>query len=166
MRQFLRLYLVVSSFLVVLASVMLVTARNQPIARYEPIDTKYQPGHTLTHDLTCEPAYDVMDYFHLYCQVVHGGQRGKLFVTFDIRDMNIIHTTLINPDQRIGDLILAWGLPVGFDNMILGNYVYWRGRYAYVAGKSFSPGSQVGYIVYDNAVIRSQPWSGFTNQRD
>jgi len=165
MRKFLRLLLIVSSCFTVLAVFLLMSARDQRIAQYDPIAPEFLPGKVLPPDMTCESAYYSMDYFHLYCRALRDSQQGNLYVTFDEREKLIVHTTLIDPGKTIGELILAWGVPNGFNNVMLGNYVYWPGRYAYVASKAFGPSSAVGFIVYDNTIKADQPWTGFLNRR-
>src|SRR5258708_26243973 len=108
MRQILRLLLIVASCFTVLAVILLMSARDQPIAQYEPIAPEFLPGHVLPHDLVCESTYYSLDYFHLYCHTWHTSQTANLFVTFDEREQLIVHTTLLDPNKTIGELIVEW----------------------------------------------------------
>ena len=165
MRQILRLLLIVSSCSIVLPVFLLMPVRDQPIAQYEPVASEFLPGHTLPYDLSCESAYYSMDNSHLYCRAVQGIQEGNLYITFDVREKIIVRTTLLDPNKTIGELILAWGVPTGVSNLVLGKYVYWPGRYVFVASKVFSPGSPTGFLVYDNRANIEQLWTGFRNRR-
>ncbi len=88
-----------------------------------------------------------------------------MFVTFDVRDRLIARTTLLDPNKKVGELILAWGSPSGHQKLTLGNYVYWQGRYVYVAARDFGPQSNVSFIVFDNRPTNMDPWQGFVNRR-
>src|SRR5438552_14425104 len=99
MRQILRLLLIVSSCFTVLAVILLMSTRDQPIARYEPIALEFLPGHVLPHDLVCESTYYSLDYFHLHCRTCHTSQTANLFVTFDERAGHCPHDAL-RPQQN------------------------------------------------------------------
>lgn len=121
------------------------------------------PGHRLPPHMACQTSYYLEDPLHLYCQPVGEDRADNVFVTYDRLGKVIVDTDILNPQETAGDLLLAWGNPVGYQQQALGRYLYWPGRYVYIGGLEFSPDAKVGFIVYDDTATAHDAWRGFTN---
>jgi hypothetical protein len=92
----------------------------------------------------------------------------KLIFYYYPGDSVISEVVYIDRAYSIGELVGAWGEPIGVSG---GNYckgVYWSGgRYAYVCDWHFEPNSRA-YAVWVKAVDKLPPlfkWRGFARQR-
>ena len=115
------------------------------------------PGQQVPHDVSCITY--APDYDHRYCTrddvwlVIEGGRISKSAIF-------TYHSGL-----RLGDLITAWGEPIGADYTERDAVsIYWTDRYAFVANSSgFGPYSRIGYIVYGKPDPSFSPWRGYVS---
>jgi hypothetical protein len=119
-----------------------------------------KPGDSLPSDADC--------YFYYYppggayCHVRRGNL--DIYLSLDTIHSKIEHVAyLLNSDYlRIGDLVLAWGLPTGQYRSKWGQMIYFStDRYAYIPGPEFRPASIVRLIVFGKNEIRIERWRGF-----
>lgn len=163
MRHILNMALVVTGLIATLVLVGLSPVRQRPIATFQPVAQEFLPGQLMPSDVTCRAAYYFEDHVHLYCQPLGDFRASNVFFTYDRMEKIIVHTDVLDPPETAGELILAWGDPVGYRQQAMGRYLYWPGRYVYFGGLEFSPNAKVGFIAYDDAIISNDAWRGFTN---
>ena len=166
MRHILILALILSTCIIAAVFINLISFRQQAVISYQPIAQEFLPGQPFPPDVTCHMAYYYYeDHVDLYCQPAGDIRLRSIYITYDMPEKIIVHTDLLNPHKTVGDLILAWGDPVGYRQAAIGHYLYWPGRYAYIGNAIFSPDDNVGFISYDDAVTVQEAWRGFANSR-
>ncbi len=163
MRHILILSLVVSGCVTASIFADLTPLRQQAVASYQPIAQEFLPGQQFPPDVSCHMAFYYEDHVHLYCQPLGDIRLRNVYITYDMPEKIIVYTDLLNPHKTAGDLILAWGDPIGYRQAALGRYLYWPGRYAYIVSADFGPNANVGFISYDDTATGQEAWKGFTN---
>ncbi len=109
------------------------------------------------------PANAICDSLHDGQFRCHVNREGKeIYLAYDGTSHKIVSTVISAHEQTIGDLILAWGAPIGFTQVGPSIAVHWRTRSAHLVTCSFRPASHVGYVVYGQRSIPASPWRGFT----
>src|SRR5258708_2137860 len=165
MRHIWTFVLIFSGIITATVFIGLIPIRQVVVAPYQPVAQEFLPGHLIPHDVICHAPYYYEDHLHLYCQPTGDIRAHNVFITYDLREKVIVHTDLLNPHKTAGELILAWGEPVGYRRESLGHYLYWPGRYAYFGERDFSPNNHVGFITYDdNTATGQEAWKGFTTE--
>ncbi len=147
-----------STLLVVGASSMAQTGAIRPII--EP-PQEYLPGSPFPgspENIACDN-YPTNQLTGMSC-LVHISDFDVYF--YYGQDSNSIFRTIIPAKEyAIGELILAWGTPTGFDRYGDGIVVSWGTRSANFNAQSFQPTNQIGFITYDLTPFKRSPWRGF-----
>ena len=98
--------------------------------------------------------------FHCY---VHLSQE-EIELLYDGVSQTILYNVASTPDQKIGDLIAAWGPPSGIARDNQATVVYWTTRSAYLAPCSFQPATPVRYVAYGPISVGMSGWRGFSHR--
>ncbi len=138
---------------------------------------QYVPGHTPPIGIHCggdesagESCYPPVDS-HCY----ESGDAGwgcftsatiqyndqKIALLIDVAARTIALTSISAPGYSIGDLILAWGTPTGFNQSGRDIDVYWGARSTHLATCLFRPESRVDMITFYRNSAFAAPWHGF-----
>lgn len=172
----------------VLVGLITLLSRTRPLPTYDPLPADYALGHAPPHPLCCCYSFSYYDWPYLECQPSKTVGSTEVWVSYNANTQQITHLTVMAPGKKVGDLIAAWGPPIGYKNANTCHYMYWPNRYAYscatnrsrMAGLTlwlyrtmglvalsqdtgWTPTSGVGFIAYDTAVPVMDPWRGFRN---
>jgi hypothetical protein len=160
MRNVTGFSVVASVLLAFLAGVIMTFTRVVPVAAYEPLSPRLLPGSPFPRSSWCERHY--MDPYEttLSC---HARQSPDtvVYFNFDTKEQRITRTYLNTPGKTVGELVIAWGTPLGYRNDPFGTFVYWHGRFAYTSDRSFKPESQATFIAYSTNTKWHSHWPGF-----
>jgi hypothetical protein len=131
------------------------------------------PGNIQPRDIHCgasgdETCYPPVDA-HCYADDANCftsasiQQNGKIvYLTIDIASRMVTLTSIPAHEATIGDLILAWGTPIGFTQYKQDIDVYWGTRNAHLTTCSLRPESHIGLIIYSRTnPVSASPWRGF-----
>jgi hypothetical protein len=118
------------------------------------------PGSPRPANATCDSLHDG----HFRCYVIHGGK--EVYLGYDMASEVIVNTVASASEYTIGDLMIAWGTPLGFTQNGREIEVNWGKRSAYLHTCEFQPTSRVGYIGYGLEAKPLQPWRGFTRRAE
>ena len=136
-------------------------ARTEVIPEVIMPPPAYLPGNSL-------PRFsdkDVCTFLPSYQPSCLGHLRDyDIYWAYDPRTYKIVRTT-ITADNRIGNLILAWGTPTGFDQYGTSIVVSWGTRSALLVTNSFQPYSRVRFIEYATEPLKRSPWRGFVGHK-
>ena len=152
--------MVVLSLMLIIFSVLNV-ARTGTISKILGLPRPYLPGNSLPR-LPKDAECNHFENDIISC-IVHELDQ-DVYVSYEKNSRMIVHTGLKAIESKIGELIVAWGLPSGinqYDDTIV---IYWGTRSAVLYTNSFRPESTVKFIQYDFAEQQASPWQGFTNQ--
>ena len=152
--------MVVLSLMLTIFSVLNV-ARTGTISKILGPPRPYLPGNSLPllpKDAECNHFENDI----IFCIVHELGQ--GVYIGYEASTRMIIHTGLKTNESKIGELIVAWGLPTGFNQYDDSIFVYWGTRSAVLYTDSFRPESLVQFIRYDLEPQQASAWRGFTNQ--
>ena len=141
-------------------SVLIISRTGVPSEIYTPLQV-YLPGNPLpqfARNDTCDQlsTYSTSCLAHL--------QNHDIYWDYESRTYKIVRTT-IAADNMIGDLIIAWGTPTGFDQQGISIVVSWGTRSALLATNSFQPYSRVRFIEYDTEPLKRSQWHGFVGHK-
>ncbi len=92
-------------------------------------------------------------------------QDHEFYWYYELGTYKIIRTTISAEENTIGDLIIAWGTPTGFDQYDTSIVVSWGTRSALLVTNSFQPYSQVRFIEYDTEPLKRSGWHGFVTRK-
>jgi hypothetical protein len=118
----------------------------------------YLPGNPLPGFLGDEGCWLGLSY-NSSC-LIHL-QNHDIYWVYEAGTHRILRTTITAEENTIGDLILAWGTPTGFDQDGIWIVMSWDTRSAQLVTTSFNPYSRVRFISYDTELLRLSPWRGF-----
>jgi hypothetical protein len=138
-------------------SILIISRIGIPSPIYAPPQA-YLPGNILprySEEDVCVslPTYNSSCLGHL--------QGHDIYCDYEAGTHKIIRTTVSAEESAIGDLILAWGTPTGFDQYDTSIVVSWGTRSALLVTNSFQPNSRVRFIAYDTEPLKRSPWRGF-----
>jgi hypothetical protein len=149
--------MVVLSLMLIIFSVLNV-ARTGTISKILGPPRPYLPGNSLP----LLPKVAECNHFEddiISCIVHELGQ--DVYVSYEKNTRMIVHTGLKTNESKIGELIVAWGLPSGFNQYDDSIFVYWGTRSAVLYTTSFRPESRVEFIQYDLDEQPASAWRGF-----
>jgi len=136
---------------------VLVEAQSRPfVSRMPNLDTRLLPGNSAPFGLDCavvhqEIGNEFCDLGNIYL-IINGGQITDTFIG------------TYGTGLTIGDMMNAWGRPIGADYNPYSVSIYWSDRYAHVyIGELFTPGSRVGYVAYGKPRRAYSDWRGYAN---
>jgi hypothetical protein len=105
------------------------------------------------------------DYWSRVASCTMEGQDGlRYYVSYDTKDHTITRVSkwISDWDVTIGELILAWGQPIGNDLAV----VSWGNRTAFALGDNgLSPTDKVYFVSYYLNPTKEAPWTGFINRQ-
>jgi hypothetical protein len=149
--------------IILLFSLLLLTLSNLSISssgRYAEIYTPpqaYLPGNPLP-EFAGKDACDKFVPTNMICGELEGR---KLYWYYELATRRIVRTGISASEYTVGDLILAWGTPSGFDQFGTSIYVSWGTRSALLVTRSLQPNSQIQFIEYDLDPPKRSVWRGF-----
>lgn len=114
------------------------------------------PGSPRPVNAICDSLHDGQ----FRCHVNRDGK--EIYLAYDGASHTIVSTVVSAREKTIGDLVLAWGTPIGFTRVGPSIAVHWATRSAHLVTCSFRPASHVGFIVYGPDSKSEAPWRGFT----
>ncbi len=130
---------------------------------YQPIASEWLPGNPLPPNTCC-------CYKHLYEQSeltcrIERIRDSIVWLDYDQRLRVISRSNIYDMNITVGDLILAWGTPLGYLQVGNNHYLFWTGRFAEAIDPSFTPASKVHLVQYNSKADDSDytAWKGFTN---
>ncbi len=141
-------------------SVLIVSRMGVPSEIYTPPQA-YLPGNPLPP--LSDDACDQLSPYSRSC-LMHL-QNHDIYWHYEPGTRKIIRTTIAANETTIGDLIIAWGTPTGFDQYGASIVVSWGTRSALLVTHSFQPYSQIRFIDYDTEPLKRSPWYGFEGHR-
>jgi hypothetical protein len=149
--------LLLVSFVPLTVSALVVSRMGTSAQIYTPRES-YLPGNQLPKlseqdSCTSSPPYSTSCLVRL--------QNHEIYWDYEFASHKIIRTTVSAEENTIGDLILAWGTPIGFDQYDTSIIVSWGIRSALLVTNSFQPNSRVRFIQYDTEPLKRSPWRGF-----
>lgn len=115
------------------------------------------PGSPLPH-FAGEDACDKFAPVNMICGELDGQ---KMYWSYESKTQKIVRTILLAAEYTIGDLILAWGTPTGFDRYGTAIFVSWEARSAHLMTDFFHPYSPIRFIQYDLEPPQRSVWRGF-----
>ena len=149
--------------IILLLSLMLLTSSNvdvssggSPAEIYSPPEMVL-PGHPLPR-FAGGKSCDKFAPVNMICGEVEGR---KIYWYYELATRRIVRTGISANEYVIGDLILAWGTPSGFDQFGSSIYVSWGTRSALITGRLLYPDSRIRFIEYDLDPPKRSPWRGF-----
>jgi hypothetical protein len=151
--------MVVLSLMLIIFGVLSV-ARTGTISKILGPPRPYLPGNSLPmlpKDSECNHIEDDI----ISCIVHELGQ--DVYLTYGASSRMIVHTGLKTNESKIGELIIAWGIPSGFNQYDTSIFVYWGKCSAVLYTDSFRPESPVKFIQYDLEEQQASAWRGFIN---
>ena len=134
--------------------------RAAPVAAYEPVSPRFLPGNPLPRSSWCDRHYFDPYETTLTCHARQSTD-SVVYFTYDTRERQITRTFVNTPGKTVGELVLAWGTPIGYRSDTFGVYVHWQGRFAYSSDRAFKPESQAVFIAYNANTTRYTSWLGF-----
>ena len=143
------------------ASVLIVSRMNVPSKIYTPPQA-YLPGNPLPR-FAGKDSCDKFAPINMVCNGPVFGQ--KIYWYYELGTRRIVRTGISASEYTIGDLILAWGTPTGFDQYGTSIIVSWGARSALLVTNSFQPYSRVRFIEYDLEPYRRSRWRGFVGRK-
>lgn len=154
---------VACSLLSVIIFLVLVTARMNPPARtsYQPIEDAYMPGNLYFSAESCNWQHHLREKNRVVCQKRIDFDR-RMWITTNPNNARIISVGVGVDDITIGELLIIWGLPMGYTHQGSLIYLYWPGRYVFLVTPAFTPRAAVNYVGYTTEPMTYQPWRGFT----
>lgn len=170
--------ILLAACLILCISLVTTVARTgQAPAVVEP-PQRYLPGTVLPVGAYCKVSAEGYCYppMDAHCNVPGDGRcftyrsyngeaiGKKVYLTVEIATGAIIQALIPATEYTVGDLMLAWGTPIGFSRSGRAITVYWNKRSAYLTTCSFRPESHVTWITYFSESVEASPWHGF-NQR-
>ncbi len=148
-----------------LVAMTLLTCCVELLGRSSPVCAVFDPPPELLPGKQQFPSLAGCSALHDGRFVCHLTLRGSTIeLTYDGIVHQIIYTAVSTPDQKLGDLIVAWGEPTGFTRSGQTLAVSWSTRTAYLAPHSFQPDTQVMRVTYDDKPKQTSPWHGFVSQ--
>lgn len=159
-----RLALLIFLVMTILVLFTVMIARAQPAVQLSELDLPqaYYPGSPMPDDVLCflAPSSSTLEG----CHILYEGT--EVHLEFDT-NMTVITATIISAQKyMIGDLLTAWGTPIGITQTYYMTMVDWGTRTAYVYADSFRPDSPVRLILYNPNLQRTEPWRGFRHYRN
>jgi hypothetical protein len=149
--------------IILLLSLMLLTSSNVNVPSsgihaeiYTPPEMVL-PGHPLPR-FAGKDACDKFAPVNMICGELDGR---KIYWSYELATRRIVRTGISANEYVIGDLILAWGTPSGFDQFGSSIYVSWGTRSALLTGRLLYPDSRIRFIEYDLDPPKRSPWRGF-----
>lgn len=85
----------------------------------------------------------------------------QIALMIDVASRTIALTSISAPGYTMGDLMLAWGTPTGFNQSDRAIDVYWGARSTSLTTCSFRPESKVDVITFYRSPAFAAPWHGF-----
>lgn len=152
---------VIALAIVILAITILsviATARTRSARLILDLPARLLPGRILPVEAV-PIEYGATQYFQIHQD---GADIG---LTYDDQRQIIVQTVSAMPGYTIGDLVVAWGLPAGYDQHGPAVDVYWGTRSAHLTVCSFQPDSPIAFIVYYLGERQASPWQGFSHGR-
>ena len=105
-----------------------------------------------------EDACDKFAPVNMICGELDGQ---KIYWSYESKTQKIVRTIILAAEYTIGDLILAWGTPTGFDRYGTAIFVSWEARSAHLMTDFFHPYSPIRFIQYDLEPPQRSVWRGF-----
>jgi hypothetical protein len=122
-----------------------------------PVDVL--PGKNLPANAECESLHDG----RFRCTVHVNGEDIQLM--YDGASQRIMYTFMPGHDATLGDLILAWGTPTGYQHHDKVIAVSWNTRTAFLQPCSFEYTSWIAYVAYGQERETPLPWHGLVSQK-
>ena len=116
------------------------------------------PGNPLPR-FAGEDACDKFAPVNMICGEIDGR---KIYWSYESETQKIVRTIILAAEYTIGELILAWGIPTGFDRYGTSIFVSWEARSAHLMTDFFHPYSRVRFIQYDLEPPQRSVWRGFS----
>jgi hypothetical protein len=139
--------------MLILSVVMIVrTVPAQPILN---LPERYLPGNPFPTDALF-PSINYGNY-----PAIAYYQNKNITLAYDVSTDRITVTSISMHEYTIGDLITAWGTPIGITQNGDYTWVYWGTRSAFLLPNSFQPTSRVAVIMYTLELFQSSSWRGF-----
>jgi hypothetical protein len=158
-----RLTLLIFLAMTILVVLTVMIARAQPASQLSELDLPqvYRPGSPIPDDAKCyfTPANTLEG-----CYVSYLGH--KVHLKLDTTMKVVTAVNIQTQKYTIGDLLSAWGTPIGIMQTYYMTFVDWGTRKAYVYADSFRPDSPVRLIQYNLEPQRTIPWRGFRSYRN
>ena len=118
--------------------------------------SRFLPGNPLPNEVSCNTH---SNEYVPRCYAQHLDD--EFYFVFDADTRTIIRTVIPAREYTIGQLILAWGTPIGITQTNYTIDIDWRTRSALLYSSSFQPDSRVEFILYGLEQQPTSPWRGF-----
>lgn len=139
-------------------------SRTQTLQAIKTPPPEYLPGNPLPNladHISCNSS-DSNQLTNLSCLVHLSDQ--DIYFYYEAQSEGIIRTIIKANEYTIGELILAWGTPTGFDRYGTATVVSWGTRSANLDAESFQPTNPITFITYDLKPLKRSLWRGFSHR--
>jgi hypothetical protein len=139
-------------------------ARSETVPRIKMPPQEYLPGGLLYRSCG-DPDCDCNHYMTTGMSCVIHVNDQDVYLYYELGTNRIILMRIAAREYEIGELIIAWGFPIGFDQWGANAVVSWGERSAFLDTHSFNPYSRIQSIQYDLNPIERPHWHGWLGER-
>src|SRR5690349_16644902 len=137
-------FILLFALILLTSSGLSVLSSGSPTKIYTP-PQMVLPGNPLPR-FAGEDACDKFAPINMICGELEGR---KFYWYYELATRRIVRTGVSASEYVIGDLVLAWGTPSGFDQFGTTIIVSWETCSALLTGRLLHPDSRIRFIEYD-----------------